>query len=324
MTDMLLVVVPGLLGAFGIAMMVAVVLRMRRLRAAWNSGITAEGSCVAAYVVTTITTTRGQHGVSSNSSSAWHHVYEFTASDGQVRRFKEAGGPNTVVRGDRVVIRYPAGRPDRATGIPPSEQPKQLLLTAVALAFLTLFVAFSVFMGFQMNDGPDQAGSGSQGATHPVPAPPAGWPTGLPTAPPASWQPTASGSHTMTPAAPVGATTTGAWSAENGPLTVTVVQVVNTGGKVSLTVRAHDSAHESVTLPVFSYFTATDDQGNSYTAQPLAPITVPAGGTVSDTLTLEQTVPASARRLNVGWTTIFSQGPPLNGSITVRGVPLPQ
>ncbi|MFF2144625.1 DUF3592 domain-containing protein [Kitasatospora sp. NPDC058190] len=187
MTDVLLVAVPGLVAAVGIAMMVAVVLRMRRLRAAWDSGITADGSCVAAYVVTTITTTRSQHGVSSNSSSTWHHVYEFTTPDGQVRRFKEAGGPTTVVRGDRVVIRYPAGRPDRATGIQPSEKRKQQLMTAIVLAFLTLFVAFSIFVGFAMNDGPDQAGTGNQGTTHPIPAPHAGWPTGLPTAPHAGW-----------------------------------------------------------------------------------------------------------------------------------------
>jgi hypothetical protein len=131
------------------------------------------------------------------------------------------------------------------------------------------------------------------------------------------------GSHTTTPTPPVGATAAGAWSAENGPLTVTIVKLVNAGGNVSVTVSAHDRADASVALPTFTYFTATDDQGNTYTAHPLAPITVPAGGSVSDTLTLDQSVPASARSLKVTWTHIYSQDLALNGSITVTGVPLP-
>ncbi len=107
------------------------------------------------------------------------------------------------------------------------------------------------------------------------------------------------------------------------PLTVSIVKVVNTGASISMTVSAHDGANASVTLPTFTYFTATDDRGDIYTAHPLVPITVPAGGTVADTLTLDQSVPSSARSLNVKWDHIFSQDLALNGSITITGVPLP-
>src|SRR6185437_5718117 len=90
-----MVIIPGLLVVAGIAMMVCVVLRMRRLRAAWRSGITAEGQCVGAYVVR-ITGMQNGPGVGPGNST-WHHVYEFITPDGQVRRFKEASGPVTVV-----------------------------------------------------------------------------------------------------------------------------------------------------------------------------------------------------------------------------------
>jgi hypothetical protein len=77
-------------------------------------------------------------------------------------------------------------------------------------------------------------------------------------------------------------------------------------------------------LLTLTYFTATDDQGNTYMAHPLAPITVPAGGSVSDTPTLDQSVPASARSMKVTWALIFPQDLALNGSITSTGVALPQ
>lgn len=138
--------------------------------------------------------------------------------------------------------------------------------------------------------------------------------------------PTGSGTegHTATSAPPLTATTAGAWSADNGPLTVTIVKVVNNGGRVSMTVSVRDGGTEAVTLPSFGYFTATDDQGANYTAEPDTVITAPAGGTVSDTLTLVKSVPASARSLNIAWTQIFSLDHAMHGSVSITGVPLPQ
>lgn len=132
--------------------------------------------------------------------------------------------------------------------------------------------------------------------------------------------------HTATPAPPVRVTTAGAWSADNGPLTVSVVKVVNDGGSVSVTVRVHNGASEAVTLPAFGYFTATDDQGTTYAAGSgsAAPITAPAGGTVSDTLTLDKSVPASARSLTVAWSEVFSLDQAVHGSVSISGVPLPR
>jgi hypothetical protein len=128
-----------------------------------------------------------------------------------------------------------------------------------------------------------------------------------------------------TPALPAAATTTGAWSAHNGRLTVTVVKVVDTGGTVSLTVRAHNGAAKAVTLPIFGYFSATDDQGTGYTAGPgpVQPITAPAAGTVSATLTLDKPVPASARSLTVAWAEVFSLDLAINGSVSIKRIPLP-
>ncbi|MDH6130558.1 hypothetical protein [Kitasatospora sp. GP82] len=181
MTGMAFVAIPGLLVVAGIAVMVWVVLRMRRLRAAWGSGITAEGRCVGVYVVTTVNSQSGTSG------SAWHHIYEFTGPDGDLRRFKEVSGPATVVRGDRVVIRYPAGRPDQATAIPPDDQAKQLLITVCVLAFLTVFVTFSAFIGLKAHDMADQVADRNKSETNRSPVPPAGQPTGLPTGPPSGW-----------------------------------------------------------------------------------------------------------------------------------------
>ena len=132
------------------------------------------------------------------------------------------------------------------------------------------------------------------------------------------------GSRTTAPTSPVSTATAGTWSAANGPLTVTIVKVVDNGGSVSLTVRARDGGAESAILPAFGNFTATDDQGTTYTADSgsTAPITAPAGGTVSATITLDKSVPASARSLNIAWAEVFSLDQAIHGSINITGVPL--
>ncbi|MCC3770508.1 DUF3592 domain-containing protein [Streptomyces sp. UNOC14_S4] len=208
MRDIFFLALPGLLAAGGIAGMVYVVVRMRRLRAAWKSGITAEGRCVGAYVVTTTHGHGHGHGGGAGHST-WHHVHEFTTPEGEVRRFEEAGGPRTVVTGDRVVVRYPEGRPDRATAIPPTEQARTLFGTGCVLAFLTLFVLGALgFMGVYLvvfRPAADKVEKKISDVVHEKPAParspegfpterppgfPKDFPTGFPTdipRPPADW-----------------------------------------------------------------------------------------------------------------------------------------
>ncbi|WP_367141204.1 MULTISPECIES: DUF3592 domain-containing protein [Streptomyces] len=144
MLDFFVLALPGLMAAAGIAGMVWAVVRMRRLRAAWRSGIEVPGRCLRLYA----TTTTRRQGTHRSSSTTLHHVYEFTAADGAHHRFEEAGGPATVIEGDAVTVRYPQGRPDRATALPPGDV-RTWVGTGVLLAFLAVFVTgcagFGVF-----------------------------------------------------------------------------------------------------------------------------------------------------------------------------------
>jgi hypothetical protein len=192
-----------------------------------------------------------------------------------------------------------------------------LVATALGLVAATIVTVLTV------NHTP----GGPPTATHPTEA--TGAPTGSATdkaeaAVTATPTGLATGGPATAPATPLSATTAGAWSAADGPVTVTVVKVVDDGGQVSLTFRVHDGAAESVTLPAYGYFTATDDRGTTYTAGAAAPITAPAGGTVSGTLTLDNSVPASARSLNVAWAEVFSLAQDVGGSVSIKGVPLPR
>ncbi|MEU3354005.1 DUF3592 domain-containing protein [Streptomyces sp. NPDC037389] len=197
MRDVFFLALPGLLAAGGIAGMVWAVVRMRRLNAAWRSGVTAEGVCVSAYVVTT---SHGHGHGGGPSHSTWHHVYEFTTPEGEVLRFEEAGGPRTVVGGDRVVVRYPEERPGRATAIPPGKRNENLFATGCLLAFLTVFVLGALsFIGFYLTvlrPGADAVEDRIKDTVRhvresPEPGPPGGFPTGfpsgLPTGPPDDW-----------------------------------------------------------------------------------------------------------------------------------------
>ncbi|WP_179082599.1 DUF3592 domain-containing protein [Streptomyces rectiverticillatus] len=142
MFDIVILTLPALMAAGGIAGMVWAVVRMRRLRAAWHSGIEVPGRCLRLYA-TTVTRRRGAH---RSSSTTLHHVYEFTDGEGRHRRFEEAGGSATVIEGDTVVIRYPQGRPDRATALPPGDV-RTRVGTGILLVFLSLFVAGCVGFG---------------------------------------------------------------------------------------------------------------------------------------------------------------------------------
>ncbi|GHF50492.1 hypothetical protein GCM10010218_35050 [Streptomyces mashuensis] len=187
MRDVFFLALPALLAAGGIAGMVAVLLRARRLQAAWDSGIAVEGRCVAGYVVTRT------HGHGRPGHSVWHHVHEFTTPEGEVRRLEEAGGPRTVVPGDTVTVRYPHGRPGRATALPPAARSRTLLGTGCVMAFLVVFVLAALsFMGFYLTVFKPMwhtARTGGTGSTRtvpdlpPLPSLPTTWPTDLPPPP---------------------------------------------------------------------------------------------------------------------------------------------
>ncbi|MFI1799228.1 DUF3592 domain-containing protein [Streptomyces sp. NPDC020379] len=192
MFDAFVLAVPGLMAAIGIAGMVWAVLRVRRLRAAWRGGIEVRGRCLRLYA----TTTTRRQGTHVSSSTTLNHVYEFTTPEGRVTRFEEAGGRATVVEGDTVTVRYPPGRPDRATALPPGDS-RTLLGTVVLLAFLTVFVTgcvgFGVFYLSVFKPAKDKVvekvehvDGGADGVPHmtppPLPALPTGPPDGFPTA----------------------------------------------------------------------------------------------------------------------------------------------
>ncbi|MCX5195448.1 DUF3592 domain-containing protein [Streptomyces sp. NBC_00249] len=177
-------VVPALILLFSAVASVWAVVRTRRLRAAWHSGVQVGGRCVSGYVVT-----RRRSGAAPTRTH--RHVYEFATADGRVHRFEEAGGPATTVPGDTVLIRYPADRPDRATALAPSPG-KATAALVVVLTFSGLLaagaLAFAVFYETQVADRIDRL-PGLPSLPPPGPATPSaelppGFPTDLPTGPP--------------------------------------------------------------------------------------------------------------------------------------------
>ncbi|MGQ4361290.1 DUF3592 domain-containing protein [Streptomyces sp. SAS_272] len=111
--------------------------RTRQVRAAWDSGVTAEGRCLRTY-----TSTSGGSGDTSVSTTL-HHVYEFTTRDGRAFRFDEGGGPGTVIEGDIVTVFYAPEHPEGATARPPSRG-KLAAGTGCLLAFFAVFIVFCV------------------------------------------------------------------------------------------------------------------------------------------------------------------------------------
>ncbi|MBW5485408.1 DUF3592 domain-containing protein [Streptomyces bambusae] len=169
--------VPALVVLFCTATLLFTVLRARRLKAAWSSGIEVTGRCVGGHAVER----RGRG--SAGSSRAYRHVYAFTTPDGRSHRFVEGGGPATTVPGDRVVVRYPAGRPDRATALAPSRGATAVTIGVVG-GFCGLLAAaaivFAVMYEIRLADG--------RTAEHGPTGLPTGLPSGLPSGMP-SWAP---------------------------------------------------------------------------------------------------------------------------------------
>ncbi|MCX5263737.1 DUF3592 domain-containing protein [Streptomyces sp. NBC_00199] len=111
--------------------------RTRQVRAAWNSGVTAEGRCLRTY-----TSTSGGGGDTSVSTTL-HHVYEFTTRDGRAYRFDEGGGPGTVIEGDIVTVFYAPDHPEGATAHRPSRG-RLAAGTGCLLAFFAVFIVICV------------------------------------------------------------------------------------------------------------------------------------------------------------------------------------
>jgi hypothetical protein len=143
--------VPGLMIAFALTALIALLRRARHISSAWNSGLTAEARCLNTY-----TTTSG--GGETSVSTTLHHVYEFTTREGRPVRFEESNGPRTVVTGDVVMVRYAAEHPERATAKPPApgrlvaEQGCLLAFFGVFIGFCVMFMV-SVHVGFSIMDG---------------------------------------------------------------------------------------------------------------------------------------------------------------------------
>ncbi|WP_328467744.1 DUF3592 domain-containing protein [Streptomyces sp. NBC_00448] len=121
--------VPALIGLVALAVAIGSVRRALELRAAWRSGLTAEGRCLRTYTT------------HSEDSTTHHHVYAFTTVDGREVRFEERNGPTTRVAGDHVTVHYTAARPEKATAAAPGGVKNAVGAVAV-VAFCGVVIAF--------------------------------------------------------------------------------------------------------------------------------------------------------------------------------------
>ncbi|WNM35323.1 DUF3592 domain-containing protein [Streptomyces sp. Li-HN-5-11] len=126
--------VPALMIAGAVCAIVASLRRTRRIRSAWDGGLTAEGRCLRSY-----TTTSG--GGETSVRTTLHHVYEFTTREGRTVRFEERNGPATTIEGDFVTVHYTAEHPERATAHPPARG-RLAAESGCLLAFFGVFIAF--------------------------------------------------------------------------------------------------------------------------------------------------------------------------------------
>lgn len=124
---------------------------------------------------------------------------------------------------------------------------------------------------------------------------------------------------------PSDASTSGTWSQTRANLTVTVTQVDVQGGYIQLHTKVDNAGDQPLTLPLFGDFTASDNAGHTFTADPFASQwsdTAPAHGTLSGIIRLQQSVTSAATSLSISFTTVFGQDAP-SGGITVHDIPVP-
>ncbi|MFJ4715628.1 DUF3592 domain-containing protein [Streptomyces sp. NPDC088785] len=109
-----------------LAMGVALLRRALRIRRAWHGGRTSEARCLRVFT----STTGGDRPTTHRS-----RVYEFTTREGRTVRFTADGGPDTVLEGDTVMVRYAADAPEQATA-----EPYRPVALAVGMGCVALFV----------------------------------------------------------------------------------------------------------------------------------------------------------------------------------------
>ncbi|MEU6844735.1 DUF3592 domain-containing protein [Streptomyces sp. NPDC046716] len=128
---------------------VALLRRALRIRRAWHGGRTSEARCLRVF-----TTTTGGNAPTTHRS----RVYEFTTREGRTVRITADNGPDTVLEGDTVMVRYAADAPEHATAEPYRPVALAVGMGCVAL-FTTAVVAVCVtFMVVALTAGsPDGA-----------------------------------------------------------------------------------------------------------------------------------------------------------------------
>ncbi|MEU6252068.1 DUF3592 domain-containing protein [Streptomyces sp. NPDC047043] len=159
--DVLFYLVPSLMLAAALFMIYRVVRRGLQVRAAWNSGLTAQGRCLRMF-----TTTHGG-GEHSRVRTTLHHVYEFTTHGGRLIRFEEEDGPATRLEGDLVTVYYTDGKGDVVATAHAPARVKQAASTLGILAFLGVFVAFCI--GFMVTFHTENSGSDGSGYSSTMP-----------------------------------------------------------------------------------------------------------------------------------------------------------
>lgn len=199
-----------------------------------------------------------------------------------------------------------------------SKHPGTSTATKVTLGLAVLLVVTAVIQGAtvqQIGFGPFSVSFAKKDAG-PQPTTP---PHGSRTVP----NPT---SGLSTPPQPTNASTTGTWTATRVTVVVTVSQVDVEGGHVRLHTKVTNNADESIELPLFGYFTASDNTGRTYTANQENSdwaMTCPGSGFLTGVIELNSTISPEATMLSISFTEIFGFGAP-QGGVTVTGIPVPQ
>jgi hypothetical protein len=121
-------------------------------------------------------------------------------------------------------------------------------------------------------------------------------------------------------------TVKGSWTGTHVSLTMQVTEVDLQDGHIRLHVKVTNDGEDTVNLPLFGYFTATDDKDTTYSADTgtssTAVFDVPAGGFATGIIQLTPRATAGATTLKISFTTIFGLRAP-SGGISVSGIPIP-
>ena len=118
----------------------------------------------------------------------------------------------------------------------------------------------------------------------------------------------------------------GNWSQQSGQLTLVISEVNLQGGILKLHMKAINASAAEMDLPLYGYFVTNDNNGQTYTSDVFNSdwaATVPANNSITGVVVLMGAPSASARTLNVSFTTVFGQYAP-NGGITVSNIPIPK